>query len=249
MRQPDSQTLELTDNEVLRLEDVSFFSEKSTGIGMRAFSSVVQRGALIHVDVDEHHDPREVCSALVGLKKLVGGNILFSGRSMLGDDFPWQFRARSSTGRVFAETAWVENLTLGENIRLSTSHQRLGTKEIDRRVRVCADTIGGDFSGELIREMRKRPSFVDPAVLQQLQFVRAFCADPQLLLLEHPLRYLSLDAITRVTDAITTAVSHGAVVIWFGELSDVPERIREAMTASWDLQGNQIVGSRGRRDE
>ncbi|MEL6110623.1 MAG: hypothetical protein AAFU85_31845 [Planctomycetota bacterium] len=249
MRQSDSQTLERMDTEVLRLEDVSFFSEKSTGIGMRAFSAVVERSEFIHVDVDEHQDPREVCSALVGLKKLVSGKVLFGGHSMLGRDFPRQFRARSSIGRVFAETAWIESLTLGENIRLSLSHQRRDAEEIDRRVQLCADTIGGDSSSDLVREMRKRPSFVDPAILQQLQFVRAFCGDPQLLLLEHPLRYLSVDAIARVARAITMAVSRGAAAIWFGESPDVPERIRESMTVSWNLQANQIACSTGLRDE
>ncbi|MEO1527879.1 MAG: hypothetical protein AAFX06_20805 [Planctomycetota bacterium] len=245
MRQSDSQTLEMIDAEVLRLEDVSFFAEKSTGIGMREFSSVVERGGFVHVDVDEHQDPREVCSALVGLKKLVGGNVLYGGRSMFGTDYRWQFRARASVGRVFADTAWVENLTLGENIRLSLSHQRCDAGEINRRVRSSVDTIGGDSSDELIREMRKRPSFVDPSVLQQLQFVRALCGNPQLILLEHPLRYLSTDMIARVTDAITTAVASGAVAIWFGKSSDVPERIRESMTVSWDLSASQIVCSTG----
>jgi phospholipid/cholesterol/gamma-HCH transport system ATP-binding protein len=212
---------------------------------MRGFSGCVAAGELVEVRLRRHQQPRDLVSALLGIRELDAGAVRFQGQGWTGNDYKRHFLMRSRIGRVFSGSAWISNMTVSDNLLLPMLHH--GRSEDDARGRIEEWTIrlAGRQARVVQRAMRRRPSAVEPSMLQACQLIRAVCNAPAMLILERPFQYLN-DA---VGEAFVSAVDQlrrrgVAVLLFTGDRNGSLQRFGELVTR-WELSGNALVSSAG----
>ena len=227
---------------VLELDQVSFRRRGETSIHMDRFSASVRAGQLIKLGLMRRHDPRDLVSLLIGLHHPHAGTIRYRGRDWLGLNYSRHFRMRSRIGRVFAGSAWVQSLTVRDNIRLAMSHHGVDKTQIKAQLNEWVERLSGSRVPEVRHALRNRPSFVEPSVLQICQFIRAFIHQPKLLIFERPLRYLVDEAQSNLVAAIEDLRSGGTSVLWFtGDGAD-PEVSFQGAVSHWTLTNDTLCG-------
>lgn len=199
---------------ILEMNQVRFDRRGETSIRMAQFSGRIESGQLTKVTLQRRHDPRDAVSLMMGLNQPQAGTIRYDGQDWLGTDYSRHFKMRSQIGRVFAGTAWIQSLTVRDNIRLSMSHHRLAPSKIKSNVNDWMERLSGKRIASIRQAMKRRPAFVEPSILQVCQFIRAFCNLPRLLILERPLRSLVEDFYADFTSSIEDLLSQGTAVLW-----------------------------------
>ncbi|MCO8122058.1 hypothetical protein NHH03_09940 [Stieleria sp. TO1_6] len=227
---------------ILEIEAVRFEGQGEMSLSMNQFSSTVGAGELVKVSLQRRHDPRDAASLLIGLHHPPAGSIRYAGQDWLGRDYTRHFQMRSQIGRVFAGSAWIHNLTVRENLWLSMSHHGLATRRIKVNVKRWVQRLAGPRGALVHQAMRKRPSSVEPSILQICQFVRAVCNQPRLLLLERPFRFLVDDLYDRFVTAIDDLRSKGTGVVWFAGDGADHELAFRGPIRHWPVVNDVLIG-------
>ncbi len=230
---------------VLDLHDVRFLRRGETSIHLNQFSASVDRGQMVRATLERHHNSRQIVSLMLGLETPESGTVRFEGRAWSEQDYTRQFQMRSRIGRVYSGTAWIQSLTVRENIRLSMSHHRVPPPEISDRVNTWMERLGGSRLSSVQRAVRKRPSAVEPSLLQVCQFVRAMCIDPALLLLERPSSFIDAQFVGHLVDAVNELLSRGCAVVW---LANDRQKVLSGIKASvrqWSIVNDRLRVSGG----
>lgn len=166
-------------------------------------------GEMLMWHLDRSQTTRDIASLILGLQLPTRGEVLIESKNWLGTDFDRHFAMRSRIGRVFGDQAWIANLNLIENVRLSAEHHGRSQAIIEEDVRRWCD----HFSVPPVS--RERPAFVDAARLQIYQWVRALVTRPRLLLLERPMQSVTSSWLPKLLAATNEVRTHGAAVLWF----------------------------------
>jgi ABC-type ATPase involved in cell division len=227
----------------LELENVGFGGRRETSIRLNQFTGAIQAGELVRVLLEPQHDPRDLVSLLLGLNQPQYGTIRFEGQDWLGTDYHRHFAMRSRIGRIYAGMAWMQNLTVGQNVQLSMLHHGLSQSVAQQRVLDWTKRLSGRRAAAVYHAMDKRPSFVEPSMLQVCQFVRAVCNQPRLLFLERPLHHLIDELFEPVVEVIDDLREGGTAVLWFAsESSDFGLRFRKPVIR-WSIIDDALVPS------
>lgn len=154
---------------------------------------------------------------ILGLVPPEAGRVLFEGADWenLGADEAAQRRAR--IGRVFADTAWLANLDVDENVLLGALyHTRHGAGELRAEAEALARRLGLDGLPS------ERPARTPAATLRIAQWVRALLMGPRLLVLEDPMRGAAPAEIDALGAVLLEQLNSGAAMLWLDAHSGEP---------------------------
>jgi ABC-type ATPase involved in cell division len=225
----------------LELANVGFGGRRETSIRLHQFTGAIRAGEMVQVLLEPQHDPRDLVSLLLGLNRPQYGTIRFEGQDWLGNDYRRHFLMRSRIGRVYAGMAWMQNLTVRQNVQLSMLHHGQSQSVAEQTVLEWTQRLAGRRAAAVYPAMDKRPAFVEPSVLQVCQFVRAVCNQPRLLFLERPLLHLIDELFDSVVDVIDGLRDSGTSVLWFAsDATDFELRFRSPVV-QWSIVDDALV--------
>jgi ABC-type ATPase involved in cell division len=135
-------------------------------------------------------------------------------------------------GRVFDEHAWISNISMLDNILLA---RRYHSNETDQML--IAEALQWCRRFGLKSIPAARPGAVSLEQLKLCQWIRAFMQSPRLLLLEHPERNVSPNAVKLLAEAVDDLRRTGSGVLWVTD--------RETPPAAPDLPKPIIYVKRG----
>ena len=193
---------------VLQLRDVTFDSAMENAVQLREADLEARQSDLVVLWLDRAQACRQLASLIQGLHQPTAGHVLFQNQDWLGDDCERHFRMRSRIGRVFENQGWIQNFNVLENVTLATRHHGSADHAINDRVRSWVRRFG------VAEVFYQRPSFVDPAVLQVYQWIRALLGDPALLILERPMNLVSSTKFSPFADVVNEVRRRGTAVLW-----------------------------------
>ena len=191
------------------------------------FEGVTTRGASLNVadieDVSFSLPPSGVMAVLLGshgsglpisdlaqgLLSATSGEVRFLGESWDEMSPSRQAMMRGKIGRVFDIHAWVSNLSVADNILLSSMHH---SSRSDDDLREEADVLAKMAGLHSISELK--PDLTRRDDLRRSQWVRAFLGDRSLVLLDQPSVGLPESCVSNIADMVAMAVEKGTAVIW-----------------------------------
>jgi phospholipid/cholesterol/gamma-HCH transport system ATP-binding protein len=194
---------------VLELRDVTFVGKSEHSISLAEANLILREGELAVLHLDPLQNSREIASMMEGLIQPNDGKVLFQNEAWLGEDYERHFAMRSRIGRVFEGQAWIENLNVDENVILARRHHDETDATIDQDAQHWAERLG------LTNLSQERPAFLAPSLLQIHQWIRAFIGKPALLILERPMRSVSLSLLPKFIEAVDDLRRRGTSVFWF----------------------------------
>ncbi len=197
----------------------------------------------MQVNLEGHHDPRDLLSLILGLDPPLAGDIHFTGKGWLGTNYRQHYQMRAEIGRVFAGAAWMQSLTVGENIFLAQLHHGVGKSIIADRIEKWTQRLSGKYVTAVRRSLTQRPNTVDEPILQICQLIRAVCNHPQLLLLDRPLRYLLHELRHDFVTVIDELTSFGAGVLWFSNGNEEIDLKLGGQLTQWRITDDVLESS------
>lgn len=160
-----------------------------------------------------------LADAAEGLAEYYDGTATFLGREWRSVPAGEGAALRGRIGRVFdavgvGGAAWVSHLDVDENVMLAQRHHtRRSSSEIEAEAAKLARMFG------LPGLPRGRPAQTRATDLQRAACVRAFLGAPDLILLERPAQGVYPEIMPPLINAVRSARSRGAAVVW---LTDTP---------------------------
>lgn len=176
---------------------------------LRQINLQLRPGELLVIRVDADDAPLPLAPAAQGMIEPSGGAVRFDGHAWDDEDIALEARLRSRIGRVFDGWGWVSNLSVLENVTLAERHH---TGKPESEIEAEADRWAQRFG--LPQVPRGRPSNLAVDVLRRAEWVRAFYAQPKLILLEHPTRGAPAESFPALASAVHDARQRGAAVVW-----------------------------------
>jgi len=177
--------------------------------GLEDINLVLKPGELAIISVDKGHGITPLADAAQGLLVPDRGGVYFLGKNWRDLRPAAAAAARHKIGRVFDEGGWVSNLNIDENITLGQRHHtNLPIEEIQSE----SEKMGIFFGLKTIPSIR--PSMVRRSVLCRAGWVRAFLGDPELILLEEPLKDAYTELLHYLMKGIAAALTRGAAIMW-----------------------------------
>lgn len=163
----------------------------------------------------------------------MAGRILFAGVDWQERSAYDQLACRGRIGWVFSEPAWVNNLNLLENVLLRPLHH----STVDRAALMTqAQALADQVDLAEIPPARMRQ--FDRSHLRRAEWVRAFLANPQLILLHRALTAVESVHHSALRRLVQQALERGAAVLW---LASDPEELQIAESLS--EQRFQMIGT------
>ncbi|OYP36057.1 hypothetical protein [Rhodopirellula sp. MGV] len=231
----------------LEFDNVIFSGAGETSIGMHRFSGSISPGDFIQVALRQHHDPRDLVSAMLGLYPTELGTIRFMGCEWGSCDYQRQFMLRSQIGRVFTGSAWIKSLTVWDNVLLGMRHHGVPESFARQQVRKWSERLSGPRAGLVRQAMQNRPGFVEPSILQVCQWIRAVCNHPKLLILERPLHYVIEGLHEEIVSIIEEFRSAGTAILVFSESDRQEDYGFVRSVIRWSVRGKHLIAGEGAR--
>jgi ABC-type ATPase involved in cell division len=196
-------------NSIIAMREVSTPSTDSFHSPVRKVSLSVEEGGLVVIQVEPGHQNSPFSDLAQGILKPGDGVVEYRSR-------PWSaltdtevVQARGKMGRVFDEHAWISNITMIDNILLAS---RYHSNDTDQMLTAEALQWCRRFGYKDIPRMR-----LNNVPLEQLkvcQWIRACMQSPRLLLLEHPERNVSANAVNLLAEAVDDLRRTTTGVLW-----------------------------------
>lgn len=170
----------------------------------------LNRGELLLIGLEEGAEDIGISDVAIGLEQPDLGYVRFGQtewkpRSSAGDE-----HRRSAIGRVFRGNGWIANLDVIENVTLAQRHHSGRTVEDLMPAIDQWTTLAG-----LDEIPPGRPAAVPSAeLLRCAQWVRAFYAEPALVILEEPMADVSDRRLQTLIQMVARARSDGTAVLW-----------------------------------
>ncbi len=169
----------------------------------------LQAGELLLVRLERGHLRIPLGDLALGLLRPRQGQVNFRGRNWLSMSPERAAVQRGRCGRVFAEKAWCQALSLNANISLAQRHH---SHRSQQDIEVEAADLARFFG--LPGLPLSSPAQTRPSDLGRAELVRAFLGQPELIILEEPTKALFPEIMPPLLNAIRTARKRGAAVIW-----------------------------------
>ncbi|MCL2429223.1 MAG: ABC transporter ATP-binding protein [Alphaproteobacteria bacterium] len=148
----------------------------------------------------------DICCGLLPLKR---GTVRFFGRdwSQVSDEYSAALKGR--IGRVFHDGGWLSFLDMETNILLPQMHH---TGRSTPALRAASAALANDFG--LPGLPVGLPGKLSASDLLGAAYIRAFLGEPLLIILEDPIRTEFVDFVPALINAILSACTRGAAVLW-----------------------------------
>lgn len=182
----------------------------STLAGRLRASFTLRAGELALVRSASAPESELIANAAVGVAAPVAGAVRFLGRdwSKLKPDARSRLRAR--IGRVFSNGAWLDHLSLADNIVLPAMYH---THESQESLHGAAAELSRRFS--LPGIPTGRPSQHSRQDLRRAACVRALLGSPALVVLEEPTDDVYPEIVAPLLNSLRVLRDRGTAVLWF----------------------------------
>lgn len=228
---------------VIELKEVTAHNEPRYDAGLTNCSLRLLSGEAVILTVPKTGLLTPLADLCCGLEEPASGIVHFL-------DIPWPKRsavqtalARGRIGRVWADSAWIGNLDIDENIVLPQMHHTYrSASDVRKQAVALARSFGLDDLPHT------RPATTPENIRQKAQWVRALTGTPELLLLEYPDDDCGEADHVQLAAAVDQARTNGTAVLWITAkpapvLSHAPGTVRLAeLTDSaliWQTQESQ----------
>jgi len=225
----------IPEDEILSFRGVSIAVPPPYEFGLEDIDLVLKRGELAIVSVDRGHGFTPLADAAQGLLVPDQGGVYFLGKNWSDLRPAAAADARHKIGRVFVEGGWVSNLNIDENITLGQRHHtNLPIDEIYRE----AEKLGVFFGLKSLPS--RRPAMVRRSILRRAGWVRAFSGDPELILLEEPLKDAYTELLHYLIKGLASALTRGAAVLWITSDMRFLDQTRLAPFKTYRMKGPKL---------
>ena len=221
---------------VLVLDHATLLSDQAGGSETVTVNMTLHAGelALIHVEhLQQALTFADTCSGLVSPAQ---GHVLFLNQDWARVPSDLANALRGRIGRVFATSAWLQHLSLLDNVMLRQLHH---TRRPFAELRDEAAQLAARFG--LPGFPTGRPRDCMPEDLQRAACAGAFLGNPVLLLLEEPTFGVYPDLLVPLIHAIRWARSRGSAVLWLTAAAAVWNDLSLPATARYRLVGRQFM--------
>ncbi len=193
----------------LELCKVSTDPDPDYDVPLWGIDFALQPGELLLVRLERGHLNTPLADLALGLIEPREGQVRFNGSNWQRLSAPRAAQQRGRCGRFFVAQAWYTALPIDANICLAQQHHSQHPRtEIEAEAAALARFFG--LPGLPLGEPTKaRADDLDRAAL-----VRAFLGNPELIILERPTRFLYPEIMPPLLNALQSARSKGAAVIW-----------------------------------
>ncbi|MEM9826879.1 MAG: hypothetical protein AAF958_09835 [Planctomycetota bacterium] len=184
----------------------------------------LHRGELAMLQLDSPASVRGVASLLQGLRVPEAGTLTYLGETWTQRRYADQDQLRFRIGRIFVMGAWIESLTIRDNLRLAPTHHGHSIAAVDQRVDELIEAFPPDMHlggtkpirTRLRDHLQQRPSYVAATLRQLFQWLRAALYPRDLWILERPDTHLGEAALSIVCEWMRESLEAGAAAIWMG---------------------------------
>lgn len=221
---------------ILEFADVTLASLIHEQSGMKKISFKAGSGCLILIRVEDGNENLPLADAAEGLLQPDAGAVSWRGRDWRTLSPESGLLARARIGRIYEKNAWISNLNVLENITLSQRHH---TSRPEGDIIAEADSLAKNFG--LPEAPRRRPAMVPKRELKISEWVRAFMANPILLLLERPETGVAAESLSKLCAAVDTARARGAAVIWQTDREEIWGRSGSAGAVHYQMRGLDML--------
>jgi phospholipid/cholesterol/gamma-HCH transport system ATP-binding protein len=206
----------MADKAILEFRQATVVVPEPYEFGLEEADLLLESGELALVAVERSQGPTPLAEIAQGLIEPLSGEVLFRGKSWSERPPAEAAAARGRIGRVFRRGGWVSNLNVDENITLPLRHHsNLAPGEIRER----AVKLGKKFG--LAELPSERPALCPRSILRRAEWTRAFLGEPELIILEEPLRDVYSEMLRNLMSGIADALLRGAAALWIS--GDFPE--------------------------
>lgn len=144
---------------------------------------------------------------LNGLEAIQGGDIEFSGKSLVGQNVDWQ-QVRQQIGMVFQNYDLFPHMTVIENILLGpTKVQKRNRDEALAQASQLLDRVG------LLDRKDAYPRQLSGGQKQRIAIVRALCMNPEIMLFDEVTAALDPEMVREVLDVILGLAKQGMTMV------------------------------------
>lgn len=193
-------------------------------------ASVVQTA--IPADFQDDLDSIPLADAAEGLLACEKGQVLFLGRDWASMPPLEQAQNRSRIGRLFDFHGWVYNLSVMENLVVSSrSYGRLDPEPEAEAVAMARRFgLAGVPEGRpvLLRNYEKRV----------FEWIRAFLGRRDLIILERPDLDMPRRALEIGFELAQEAMNRGAALLWITHDQEIAERVIKSGASSYWMKGS-----------
>jgi len=193
-------------------------------------------GELFLLRLEDQAQGAAIADLCSGLITPVRGTVRFLGRdwSRVAPDSANAMRGK--IGRTHSQGAWIDKLTLRENILMSQLHHTRRSEDAVQ-LEACEYAVAAGLPGVPCGF----PEEAIPSDLERAAWIRAFLGTPLLVLLEEPVAAWPMSGGSCLINLIRKARTQGAVVIWMtGQDGPVNDATIPA-THRYHLVGRQLV--------
>lgn len=204
------------------------------------FTAAILPGQLVYVHMEHLRDMQALASIVLGLSSTTDGVVKFCGSEWRATSYDQQFYLRSKIGRVFAGPAWIQNLTVAENLWLAQLNQGHTRRAIKAQINEWLPKLARGNTEATASALPRRPAFVNESILQICQLVRALAFQPRLLILEWPLRFLPRELHQDLVTTLQDFNKRGVVTVWF-DTEREPAYLRETTYRRWEIRDQMLI--------
>jgi len=220
---------------VLVLDHATLLSDQPGGSETVTVNMTLHAGELALIHVERLQQALTFADTCAGLVSSAPGHVLFLNQDWARVPSDLANALRGRIGRVFAASAWLQHLSLLDNVVLRQLHH---TRRPFAELRDEAAQLAARFG--LPGFPTGRPQDCMPEDLHRAACVGAFLGSP-VLLLEEPTFGVYPDLLVPLIHAIRWARSRGSAVLWLTAAAAVWNDPSLPATARYRLVGRQFV--------
>ncbi len=230
----DSEKIEKDEEAVLEMRNATLKDENLQN-RVREIDLVIKPGKLAIVIRPVGMTKLPLATAAVGLQAALHGRVLFQSNDWTSLKYRSQLRMRTRIGRIFERGAWLQNLTLFDNILLGPRHHtRDSEKTLFDKMKALADAFD-------LKLVNQRPAFVQPWQLRMFQWVRALIGKPSLIVAEHPFDGIPIRHHDVVFRNESNFRNTGGATLWVTDSPDVIEYAKEIDAEIFKVSDERLV--------
>jgi phospholipid/cholesterol/gamma-HCH transport system ATP-binding protein len=194
---------------ILKFDNVTVSASPDYETDLWNISLELNSGDLLLVRIERENERLPLADAAEGLVRATQGSVLFRGEDWQDMSADTAAGQRGQIGRLFEDEGWISDVAVDENIVLSQRHH---TQRSDGEILEEALMFARMFG--LPGLPRGRPGKMRRWDLRKAACIRAFLGQPKLIILEQPARGVYADFMAPLVNAVQSARTHGAAVLW-----------------------------------
>lgn len=194
---------------IVKFGNVTVQSSPHYETGLWDVSFALNPGDLLLVRIERENERLPLADATEGLVPPAQGTVSFLGDNWQSLSADHAAAHRGKIGRLFEDEGWISDVDVDENIVLAQRHH---TQRTEQEIMDEALQLARMFG--LPGLPRGRPGRMRRWDLRKAACIRAFLGQPTLIILEQPVRGVYADFMAPLLNAVQSARTHGAAVLW-----------------------------------